>query len=92
VTEFRDAIAAQIEADWEIEAEDVHLHNDAPYTVVAVLSTPAEIAGSVLAMPEMEAIRKALLMWSPKHDRAAEVMARWPLPESVIAWVLGEDR
>jgi len=55
VTDFAAIIAMQIEADWEIEVEEIHPHQDAPYTLVAILATPDEAAGSVLAakVPEL---------------------------------------
>ena len=53
-------------------------------------------ADAVLAMPEMKAVRKALLAATEPHHfvspRAALSCAPFSLPESVIAWVLGEDR
>jgi hypothetical protein len=101
VSEFRDAIAKSIEDDWEVEVETVHPHDDAPYALVAILATPDELADSLLAMPEMQAIRKALIratynaaLWSypaaPEPPMATYMRERCELPESVIAWVLDE--
>lgn len=61
------------------------------------------VAGRLLAMPEMQAVRAALSTRAlselniygrsmPVSERTpAGVMRRWGLQDSVIAWVLGHD-
>jgi hypothetical protein len=93
VTEFRDAIRNVIDFAPSYEDHGYSAHD------------PQEQADLVLAMPEMEAVRKALqrayygLAWNNQAamspSRIAGIyknMGNHGVPESVIAWVLGEDR
>jgi hypothetical protein len=57
------------------------------------------VVTTVLAMPEMQAIRQALQQVAEEDRYAfggltlpAEALADRDLPESVIAWVVGHDR
>ena len=72
MTTFRDAIAAFTDCD--------PLGEDPPCCAWCT-------AGAILAMPEMEAVRKAL-----RDLSHVENLLGYALPESVIAWVLGEDQ
>lgn len=80
MSEFRDAIAAAIEA------------GDGSY--VGVFRPDAD---SVLAMPEMEAIRRLIRFhyWlddgTATPQDAAVALREFPVPDSVIDWVLGGE-
>jgi hypothetical protein len=50
--------------------------------------SPWNKADAVLAMPEMQAIRKALRHVASLHINPRSYLAAFGLPESVIAWVM----
>ena len=47
--DFGAVIHDQIAADWEIEWETIHPHDDAPYTVCTIIASPTEVTDSALA-------------------------------------------
>ena len=90
MTTLKDNLAIQIATDWEIEEDEVHPHDDAPYTLIAVIATPDEISDSVLASPDMQSIREALVYINTQSNRGY-LETILGLTPAVIEWVLGDE-
>lgn len=93
MSDFRDNLAMQITGDWPVEQEEFHPHDDAPYTEVFIIATPDEVVDSVLAHPDLQAIRRFIREFMPRTEQV--VLHRWlaghGLSFAVAQWVLADD-